>query len=71
MVNQAFRNFGASLALFALISPVFAQQKTERRPSQAKPKTSSAAAKKPVAHPAARQRPGWILRRKRRISMPQ
>lgn len=49
MVNQPFRNFGACLLIFALISPLFAQQTQTRRQPQTKPKASSTPAKKPAA----------------------
>jgi len=54
--NQPFRNFGAVLTLFALISPIFAQG-PKGRPTQTKPKTSSTPAKKPVAKPVAAATP--------------
>lgn len=48
MFNQTFRNFGAVLAVFALVSPVFAQQAAPRRTTKSKPKTPSATARKPA-----------------------
>jgi tetratricopeptide (TPR) repeat protein len=53
VVNQVFRNFGSSLVLLALISPIFAQG-PKGRPAQTKPKTSSTTAKKPIAKSVAK-----------------
>lgn len=46
---RPFRNFGAVLLTFALLSPVFAQQSQARRPTQTKPKPASNPVKKPAA----------------------
>lgn len=54
MVNQPFRNFGAVLAIFALVSPIFTQQKA--RPS-AQPKTKSATASSKPTQPKPKPEP--------------
>lgn len=56
MFNQPSRNFGAVLALLALISPIFAQG-PQGRPTQTKPRTSSTPARKPQAKPKAAATP--------------
>ena len=53
MFNQPIRNFGSSLLILALISPIFAQG-PKGRPAQTKPKTSLTAPKKPAAKPVAK-----------------
>ncbi len=44
MVNQAFRNVGSVLIIFAIVSPIFSQQSQRRRP--VKPKAPSTTATK-------------------------
>ncbi|MEO5858800.1 MAG: tetratricopeptide repeat protein [Pyrinomonadaceae bacterium] len=56
MFNQPFRNFGAVLLLFALISPILAQG-PQGRPAPKKPRTSSTSNRKPAAKPIAAATP--------------
>jgi tetratricopeptide (TPR) repeat protein len=66
VVNQPFRNFGVVLAIFALVSPIFAQQRS-RSPAQPKTKNTTSTKKptqtKPNPEPAATPDPALVKER--------
>ena len=58
VVYQPLRNFGAVLAVFALLSPIFSQQDRTGRSTQTKPRSTSTAAKRSAKpRPAATPKP--------------